>query len=198
MTITHRTPSIDELRNPAIDHVLEVLVDGEWVPWFTSRDSFDAYRVPINWGCPHLWGPPGHEVYRLDPVEAWELEIEPFLDPAVDREMKLEEWTSTRGSSQLPDADDVITWILETFADSGYSSDDDGRTEERVAKDPKVVRAAEALVGAVATSFDYLWCDTLVATHEITVVWSDGDDPQAEPFMDGQPLYRSPKENPDA
>ena len=132
----------------------------------------------------HLFTIPGSEDAFDDPAAAYEADIEPWADGHDRRPREIEEYTSFTAAKALPAADDVVTWVSETFGDGDYAPNDHGVTCERIESDPEVKAAAEAFLAVVASKITYRWCDELVATH--TVTW----DADGSPLLDGEPLYR--------
>ena len=129
-----------------------------------------------------LYGVPGSEELHGDIGDAYEMQIEPWLDEHDHRPPRvIEEWSVAPPERQFRAAVDIVDWMLEDAADD--SGPDYYDQTEHLTRDTVVLAAAEALIAALVSRITYRTADKRLAEHEIT--W-DADD---EPLLNGVRLY---------
>lgn len=130
-----------------------------------------------------LYGLPDAETLYRDLAEAYEVQVEPDLDPDnLPASVVIEEWTVQPLGSEFPTPDSLIVNACENAADNGGEGLWD--CVEHLERDPVVLAAAEAFRAALIERMTPYWtAHDMVAEHTIT--W----DADGQPLADGHRLY---------
>lgn len=115
-----------------------------------------------------LWFGSNEEQGDTDETEAIERELRhrDNYDDDLLGPWTLTEWDVHPPEHHLPDADDIVTWMIEQAIDN---ETDEGWYESaaKAAPTAEVVAAAEALRMALASGITYRMARTEIATHEL-------------------------------
>lgn len=129
-----------------------------------------------------LYGIPDAEHMHFHLADAYENQIDPYVDEHDRRPQQIEEWTSVSVGASLPSADYLIELAGEMAVDD--LTEDGWYDIENAGKHPEVLAAFIAALDLWASKTKYRMADKLIRTWEIT--WDDN----GEPLADGEPIYR--------
>jgi hypothetical protein len=113
-----------------------------------------------------LYGKPQAESLYTSLDLAIDAAIDDLYDTPGVREVIIEEWTVHPPQHHLPDAEQIVDWVIEWAADSGEVAE--GWGEDLWADDPDLLVAAEALRDAIADKVGFRMADRMIARHTAT------------------------------
>lgn len=130
-----------------------------------------------------LYGVPGAEILHTTIADAYEAQIDPWVDEHDLRPRVIEEWSVHPPEYHLPSAERLLDWLVEQACEDGEV--DEGFTEclENAVKRQDALVYADTLRKSLGSLVTYRMADDHLRDHQIT--WDDNGNPLA----DGEPMY---------